>query len=270
MKIGTELLHLRKRLGLTQAEMSAGVISTSFYSKVERNIHDIGVNDLIEILNKHKVDKVYFFRNLGTNEKKTEENILDQITLAFEQKNKGQLLKLKNKLEALPNSRQNEYYKLQLRLNLEVYLPKAKEIPSELKYKLKEYVFLNDSWDINSLQIFRETMRIYDIDELSFLVEAILTKYPNPNLLQGALQECIGAICINFLDNCYEKNAVKLTQRVIDYLFKMKSRKNLTLVKILGSYYNFIFKNNSKACQQIITVLNYAGYFDLVRVLPRI
>ena len=47
MTIGEALLNLRKQLGLTQTEMAANVVSTSFYSKVERNIHDIGTNDLL-------------------------------------------------------------------------------------------------------------------------------------------------------------------------------------------------------------------------------
>lgn len=92
-----------------------------------------------------------------------------------------------------------------MQLTLEVYLPKAKEIPIELKNKLKQYILVNNNWNIHSLQIFRETMRIYDIDELNFLVGTILAKYSNPNILQSSLQECIGAICINYLDNCYEK-----------------------------------------------------------------
>lgn len=270
MKIGTALLEVRKHLGLTQAEMAAGVISASFYSKVERNIHDLGINDLLQILNKHKIEPASFFNNLSAPEEIRSENIMDQITLAYERKDKQQLLKIQKKLAALPNNRQNEYYKLQLRLNLDVYLPQAKEIPPALADRLKEYVFLNDNWDIYSLQIFRETMRIYDIDELSFLVNAILSKYPDPNRLQEGLQECIGAICVNFLDNCYEKNAATLTPSAIAYLSQMRSKENLTLIKILGSYYHFLFQNKSKACQQIINVLTDAGYQDLVSVLPKI
>ncbi|WP_229265832.1 hypothetical protein [Lactobacillus crispatus] len=55
--------------------------------------------------------------------------------------------------------------------------------------KLKEYVFRNDNWDVYSLQTFRETMRIYHLDELSFLVNAILVKYPDPNKLTTILAE---------------------------------------------------------------------------------
>lgn len=132
MTIGEALLNLRKQLGLTQTEMAANVVSTSFYSKVERNIHDIGTNDLLQILNKHQINATYFFENLNDKEN-ISEDIMNRISVAFEQKSRDKLLKIKQEVDSLPNNRQTEYYKLQLQLTLKVYLPKAKEIPIELK-----------------------------------------------------------------------------------------------------------------------------------------
>lgn len=60
MTIGSALKQLRTKLGLTQAEMAAGIISVSFYSKVERDIHDIGTTELIELLNQHNIDVTTF------------------------------------------------------------------------------------------------------------------------------------------------------------------------------------------------------------------
>ena len=132
MTIGEALLNLRKQLGLTQTEMAANVVSTSFYSKVESNIHDIGTNDLLQILNKHQINATYFFENLNDKEN-ISEDIMNRISVAFEQKSRDKLLKIKQEVDSLPNNRQTEYYKLQLQLTLKVYLPKAKEIPIELK-----------------------------------------------------------------------------------------------------------------------------------------
>ena len=46
MTIGEALKKERKDLGLTQAEMAAGVITTAHYSKIERDKHDISAYDL--------------------------------------------------------------------------------------------------------------------------------------------------------------------------------------------------------------------------------
>lgn len=269
MTIGEALLNLRKQLGLTQTEMATNVVSTSFYSKVERNIHDIGTNDLLQILNKHQINATYFFENLNDKEN-ISEDIMDKISVAFEQKSRDKLLKIKQEIDLLPNNRQTEYYKLQLQLTLEVYLPKAKEIPIELKNKLKQYILVNNNWNIHSLQIFRETMRIYDIDELNFLVGTILAKYSNPNILQNSLQECIGAICINYLDNCYEKNSTKLIQEVLSYISTINSKGPVLFIKLLGKYYASVFQKDPATCQEITKVLKLAGYSDFVSMLPKI
>ena len=56
MTIGELLKQTRQSLGLTQTEMAADIVSTSYYSKVERNIHQISADELIAILNRHHID----------------------------------------------------------------------------------------------------------------------------------------------------------------------------------------------------------------------
>lgn len=63
--IGNKLKQLRHDLGLTQTEMAAGVISVSFYSKVERGLHDIGAEELIEILQKQNINFQEFFSGVS-------------------------------------------------------------------------------------------------------------------------------------------------------------------------------------------------------------
>lgn len=113
-------------------------------------------------------------------------------------------------------------------------------------------------------------MRIYDIDELNFLVSTILAKYSNPNILQGSLQECIGTICINYLDNCYEKNSTKLIQEVLTYISTINRKGSLLFIKLLGKYYESVFQNDVATCQQITKILKLAGYSDFVSMLPKV
>ncbi|KAA9367935.1 helix-turn-helix transcriptional regulator, partial [Lactobacillus mulieris] len=56
MTVGEALKQERKNLNLTQSAMAAEVISPSFYSKVENNLHEINVNDLLAILDAHCID----------------------------------------------------------------------------------------------------------------------------------------------------------------------------------------------------------------------
>ncbi|MDE7056620.1 MAG: helix-turn-helix transcriptional regulator, partial [Lactobacillus sp.] len=51
--IGSALRNKRKELGLSQKEMVGSILSVSYYSKVERNLFDINVNDFTKILALH-------------------------------------------------------------------------------------------------------------------------------------------------------------------------------------------------------------------------
>lgn len=50
MTIGELLKSTRLNAGWTQKEMAAGVVSESFYSKVERGIHNIDADTLVKLL----------------------------------------------------------------------------------------------------------------------------------------------------------------------------------------------------------------------------
>lgn len=61
MSIGERLKKLRLFLGLTQAEMSQGIVSESFYSRVERGTRKINILDLLALLNKNGIHLEDFF-----------------------------------------------------------------------------------------------------------------------------------------------------------------------------------------------------------------
>lgn len=270
MTIGKLLKQTRISLGLTQAEMSAGIVSTSYYSKVERNIHQISADELIAILNKHHVNIENFFAHVSSSASEKERDYLEEIARAYETKDKTKLITLKEELNNLPESRKKEYYLAQLELCLQVYLPNADKVPEDLENKLKSFVFQNNDWDEGSLQLFRETMRIYEIDELSFLVNAVMSKYAEPNGLSIKMQEILGGICINFLDKCYEHNTPELIKKPLQYISKLSTTSELLLIKILKNYYQAIFNKNIDEVKVISGVLEKAGWKDFVSVLPHL
>ena len=56
MQIGKELKKLRLELGLSQTEMVGDILTKSYYSKIERGLHEINAKDLIEILERNRVN----------------------------------------------------------------------------------------------------------------------------------------------------------------------------------------------------------------------
>ena len=53
MTIGEQLKKTRTLLGLTQTQMCSGIVTESFYSRVERGLSEINATDLFRILNEH-------------------------------------------------------------------------------------------------------------------------------------------------------------------------------------------------------------------------
>lgn len=102
MTIGQALKSLRLHAGLTQEEMAAEIMSVSFYSKVERDIHEIDTDTLIKLLAVHRFDAISFFTQI-VNQDKTVGNpyysIESEITFARNTKNLKKLDEIKEKIE---------------------------------------------------------------------------------------------------------------------------------------------------------------------------
>ena len=83
MTIGEALKSLRLHAGMTQTEMAAGIVTESFYSKVERDIHEIDANLLIRILSKHHFDVGSFFSQVNNSDNTTDPDfdLMNQIIL---------------------------------------------------------------------------------------------------------------------------------------------------------------------------------------------
>ena len=77
MQIGKELKKLRLELGLSQTEMVGDILTKSYYSKIERGLHEINAKDLIEILERNRVNISDFFQ--GIESKGKSKKYLEQL-----------------------------------------------------------------------------------------------------------------------------------------------------------------------------------------------
>lgn len=82
MTIGQQLKKSRLLFGLTQEEMSAGIVSESFYSRVERDKNAITINKLIAMLNANNISLNDFFKTFD-NDGMPELKLQRQIYSAF-------------------------------------------------------------------------------------------------------------------------------------------------------------------------------------------
>lgn len=99
MTIGEALKETRKSLGLSQTEMAYPVLTKSYYSKIERGIHEINASDLIKILEMHHIDISDFFVKCGVEDEKIdEEQWMAKLRQAYYAQDLYEVKKLKEKL----------------------------------------------------------------------------------------------------------------------------------------------------------------------------
>lgn len=101
MTIGEALKQIRLQAGLTQTQMAADIITESFYSKVERGVHSIDADTLINLLIAHHLDVIHFF-TLIANQKSVAQphfDLVNKITFAQNRKDIRTLDKIASEIQ---------------------------------------------------------------------------------------------------------------------------------------------------------------------------
>ncbi|MCT6891137.1 MAG: helix-turn-helix transcriptional regulator, partial [Lactobacillus sp.] len=184
-RIGSKLKKLRHDLGLTQKEMAADVISVSFYSKVERGFHDIGAEELIQILEKHGVSFQEFFsetENGNSNDNKIN-YLRNQLVKAANEDNDVEIVNITDQLMQIePQTSLTESLILQAKVISNTHNDDSlKKLTRAEKKEIKQILFQKDIDDNGYLRIvlLSNIMELYTIDEATFLVKSIIRRYQN-------------------------------------------------------------------------------------------
>lgn len=269
MTLGEALKKARKQLGLNQSEMSSNVISTAFYSKVERGEYDLDTMKLIKILTIHQINPIKFFKQIVplssqrvANDLYSHDEIHKQILTAF---TKQDLIKI----EAIQkyckmNQIEDLYYQT-------VFLEAAlkhdlKMIPNKVKEKAKKYLFKKEDWNDEFLTVLTNSLAAFDIDEASEQVHSVIKKYSKDNLLTNNTTYLLSSICVNYLSLVYfnhSKNFVR--EEAIYFLRSLPERPENCFAKIMANYYEEIFNNDWAKVNSILSFMEENGLNNLAR-----
>lgn len=269
--IGNKLKQLRHDLGLTQTEMAAGVISVSFYSKVERGFHDIGAEELIEILQKHNISFQEFFSGIAredSNKKRITELTNELVEFANEDNDLGINI-VTEKLEKInPRTPFLESLILQAKLISATHSEQVlKKITSKQKKNMKKMIFQKDTEENQYLRIVLITgvIQIYDFDEAFFIVRSIIRRYQDVDRIQSKLLVALSVLMINYVDWSYKNKKFDYCREPLDYLRKLPCKIELAFSKLTGQYYECLMSNKYKKANNIKRTLKEAGYEAYVK-----
>lgn len=277
MTIGEALKQIRHELYLTQEQMCAGVITRSFYAKVESGRNRISADKLTEILFEHDIDITYFYqllRNTYSSQSKLKENDLNQkMNQAF---NSG-------KIELI----EQNYHKILLQSNSSILKLRAMISVANLKDelnlidpKVKEKLFVEFDEGANwmtrpdLLRLFTDTMPLWDSSDLSFFIGRLLAKVQKEHNIPELLQERYLRVFENYLAVYYKKNNPVKTidvnvQKIFDYILNLEPTVHFLLYKIAAVYLQNLFLGNKEEAQKIKDEMKKYGYQDIVKTWPK-
>lgn len=263
MEIGELLKKYRLNMGLTLSEMSADIVSTSYYSKVEKGQHRISAEDLFEILNVHSIPLEAF-----TNELTEEGNtlsIIQQKILSFYYDRDVEAIS--SILEGLKDKdNEDEQMTIALAVSCLYNLDDTFIIPDNSIDMIKEKIFSLPNWNYFRLSLYTNFISFYDIDTNYLIIRSILSK--DMSKYRKEEQSAIVAILLNFVDELIEKE--ELTYAIY---YLQKAEEILTLLPELLFYHVLMNFNKNiinyltsdeyiyiKKCEETIGFFKANGY----------
>ncbi len=272
MTIGEALKQTRKSMKLSQTEMAGDVLSTSYYSKIERGLNDIQTQDLIDLLKQHGLQASIFLERIENEDSENDlahKNLIWQKQLedAYYHQQIERLEDLKIEIGKYKNQSQNIFNLYALVVFSIASLKKQiDQISENIKRQVRQIVFDSDEWSESTLQIFAMTMMIYAPEDMDFLINSIFRTYRhNVSNLSGQLQEIMSAIAINYLANVYVQRRKIDLNLIYDFISKLPEIPRNAFAKIVSNYYHYCFDGKNEEVDQIIEFMKSNGMSHLIK-----
>ena len=266
MTIGELLKEERMEKGLTQKQFADGIVSTSYYSKVEKDEHRITAEDLIAVLEHNNIPLWSFFKELslkGNFQHEYKINLEAEVMDAYYHSDSKRLEEI---IQDLNNS--NEPDKKDDLLIVEGWLESLKEDDEEpnieVREALKDRVFNIPNLNKEKLMLFCNFMDFYDLDSNIAIAKNAINKFIGSN--ETEIQEVLLAMIANLLCLSIKENNYSYVDYLVTTSEKLPLKPQFFLYKDMIyfykhlSSYHFNHKNEDlDNCHIIITNVKLVG-----------
>ena len=244
MKIGTQLKTTRLLLGLTQEQFSAGIVTESYYSRVESNKSNISMDSLLKILNYNQVSLYDFFEPI------IRENINQELILAF--------INLDSKkIEQLDLADGNE----QMLAKIMLAILKKNNLNNSKDYQmqLEKYLSIKNQGEIQREVIDLLLAYLCDIDQLILIVKKY-KKCVFESSEQELILRIIARIELVVMERFYKAGRIDDTRQLVKLLGSLPEDSNIILEKAISRYYLALVNNDDKEAKEVHKILKIIGY----------
>ncbi|OYR88167.1 helix-turn-helix domain-containing protein [Lactobacillus taiwanensis] len=266
MTIGELLKEYRLKKGLTQKQFADGIVSTSYYSKVEKNEHRITVEDLVTILEHNDIAMWSFFRKLSLKGDFQHEYIIkleNDVLDAYYHSDKKKVEEIREDVEESTVSNKDEYL-LTIDGWLEILKKDDEEPNLEVRNALKDKIFNIPDINKDKLNLFCNFMEFYDLESNVMITKNAINKFIDSNDTES--QEVLLAIMDNLLYLSIKENNFNYVNYIISNAEKLPLKPQFYFYQNIISFYkhltNYHFNDNKDdidVCRAIIKSMKLTG-----------
>lgn len=272
--IGNLLKKFRLNKEKTQREWIGNIISPSYYSKVEKDIHRISAEDLVSLLNYNSVSLIEFFSELNSSKQSKynqERELMTVITDAYYRNSKKELLKLKELVDKsdLPNKGTDLLY-------LDAYIANVnnEDLNDIEKKALKDQIFSRPNFDKSKLVLYCNFMMFYDLESNMLITRRIIKQFQRSNDVKTLAM--VLSVIGNLLIQCIEENEYEETHFLIVTADQIDTKPELFFYKnvilLLKNMIKYHYKTEAKyldICRRAIENFSLLGMPEYGQELER-
>ena len=270
MTVGELLKEYRIKQNKNQKEFAAGIVSQSYYSKVEKNIHRITVDDLLLLLTHNAIPVKNFFEKLEIDPHQQQ---LNQVNALFEEVTRANyadnsLARFKKIKEKAINLDIEADMKKKMLLIIDGFLESEKDDPEtfdfNLRNKIKEELFLMPEYDTYKLSVYANFVDLYDFDSNRQIIKQIVKALEKKKVERQ--DEILFAIILNVLKRGVEEKKdselnelIKIGHQIFVIPEFFMYRETLTFYEELIAYRTDKKERHLKKCELILESFEWSG-----------
>lgn len=236
MTIGELLKEYRIIQGKKQKEFTNNgiIISQSYYSKVEKNIHQITASSLVELLHYNNIPLWKFFGRINQNDEIQHQQIKEFNNMLVDAYYDSDINKIKQIKELVVQSNLSDKDKQEEILWVDAWLETMKgpkDTPDEkLREKVKNKIFNLPNFNKSNVALFCNFMQFYDLDSNKIIGRRIIEQYINSKDIK--MQIALIAIIVNIIVFSLKEKREDKISFFIKSAKKIKTRPELVFYKI--------------------------------------
>lgn len=231
MTIGQLLKQYRIENLKTQKEWAGNTISTSYYSKVEKDQHRITAEDLIALLHANNIKLWEFFSKLSQEDKVKHDKSTDidqAINVAYYRNDQNSLKNIKAVIEE-SDMIDKDTQLLFVDAMIASVGNQIETLDEKERTKLKEIIFNFSDFDETRIRLYCNFIPFYDLNSNLLISKRILDQFGYTN--DVSIQETLLAIIENVLFMCIEQKKFNNTHTLIQAADRISTKPSLFFYK---------------------------------------